>query len=862
MLKNSILLFLLCGLFATLHLFAQPEATPDIKSRIEKAASLLDAGSIDEAGKIYESVLPVLRRQGPSQQLADVLNALSNISMSSGHYDAVMATAIESAAVCRKLHDPGCEAKALNDAGLALSNLGKYPDAAEEFEHALQLSAQEGDGETSVLVLNNLGNVYYYQARYSDALRTYEMASQRVETAQGEKWADSWRTVTRLNTATLYQRLGNEQRAITIYHEVLDAPNISAREIAQVLSNLGILYRRMGDPEEALKSYHDAEKFYSRQQDHDGELGVLKNTGIVLALDLHRLNDALKTFDRALALADKSGNQREAMQATLYRGKTLYLMGEKQQAAKEFQSALATATQLGTVEEQWKAIYALGLIAEQNGRMDEAEARYRDAVQRIESLRSNLQFSRLRSDFLADKRDVYDALIALLLDRNDAAGAFEYMERSRARVFQDRFFSESLKPNSLTLTSIRSRLPDDSALVEFWTGPDSIAALWVTRHGSGISTKKLSRPQMDTFAQLVSALPGDLGTDWHAGFAKLNELLPEPIAPFVEERYKHLLLVPDGFLSTVPFELFPLRGGETLLEKHDVTYLPSAVLLLRGALGNETRLRMPWQNQLIAFGDPSVVGSGDSTLLSQRSDGPRGTFSALPASGEEIRGIARLVAGRAKLFLGVADRKPLFFDSARSGAALLHVSTHAIADMDNPERSRLLFSPQGAGEPNDFVFLKELYDLDLRGVSLTTLSACDTERGHLVPGEGVQAFSRALLAAGSRSALTALWRVPDQPTSEFMQLFYYQLLKKHEPKAEALRLAKLEFMHSGTELSHPQYWAAFVLNGDGAAPVPRFIPWQLLVAPVLVILALAMVTVQLRRKSTRRERRSYVTAES
>jgi CHAT domain-containing protein len=159
---------------------------------------------------------------------------------------------------------------------------------------------------------------------------------------------------------------------------------------------------------------------------------------------------------------------------------------------------------------------------------------------------------------------------------------------------------------------------------------------------------------------------------------------------------------------------------------------------------------------------------------------------------------------------------------------LLHVSTHAVADMDDPERSRLLFSPDERGQPNNYVYLKQHYDLDLRGMSLATLSACDTERGRLVPGEGVQAFSRALLAAGSRSALTTLWRVPDQPTAEFMKHFYFYLLKKHKSKAEALRLTKLEFLHSGTELSHPRFWAAFVLNGEGKEPVPRFIPWQAL----------------------------------
>jgi CHAT domain-containing protein len=282
-----------------------------------------------------------------------------------------------------------------------------------------------------------------------------------------------------------------------------------------------------------------------------------------------------------------------------------------------------------------------------------------------------------------------------------------------------------------------------------------------------------------------------------------------------------------------------------LLESHDITYMPSAVLLLRGAMQNASFTRLPWQQQLVGFGDPAVIGGGESSLTSV----PRGEISgSLPASGDEIRGIARMSAGRSKLFLGADDRKQTFFASAHSGAALLHVSTHAVADMDDPERSRLLFSPDEPGQPNNYLFLKELYDLDLRGTSLATLSACDTERGRLVPGEGIQAFSRALLAAGSRSALTTLWRVPDEPTSQFMQHFYFYLLKKHQSKAEALRLTKLEFLHSGTELSHPKYWAAFVLNGDGSEPVPRFIPWQVLAIPVPIIAFAVFIFFRARRK--------------
>jgi CHAT domain-containing protein len=271
---------------------------------------------------------------------------------------------------------------------------------------------------------------------------------------------------------------------------------------------------------------------------------------------------------------------------------------------------------------------------------------------------------------------------------------------------------------------------------------------------------------------------------------------------------------------------------------------------MRGAFPQSARFHFPWRQELVAFGDPDVVAGAGGLLAGSNEQGS----GVLRGSAEEIQQIARMSAGRTQIFLGPADRKQNFFNATHTSPVLMHVSTHAIADMDNPERSRLLFSPDQAGQPNNYLFLKELYDLDLRSVSLATLSACDTERGPFVPGEGVQAFSHALLTAGSRSTLTALWRVPDQPTADFMKQFYFFLLKEHKPKAEALRLTKLEFLHSGTALSHPRYWAAFVLNGDGAEPVPAFVRWQELLIPIPVFVLLVLLFSRLR--SVKRKNRT------
>ena len=821
--------------------FSQPQE--DIQTQLAQAAALREKGAFTESRRIYESVLHGLPVGTASHELGEILIGLSQIANSEGHYELAVAKAHEAAETYQKLGDKNGEARARNDAGLAWMNSGKYPAAAHELDIALSLNRQTGNARTAMFILNNLGSVYYYQSKYSESFGAYDEAMQRLERSKGEPWARYWRQITLLNLGALYQKLGNYQRALAVNKELEQSPEgLTQGDLGHLYANLGVLYRRLGDPQKALDEYQKAEQSYSRKHDVDGEIGVLKNTGIVLALDLGRLQDALRTFGAARALAEKANDRREAMQSLLYRAETLYRMGRLPEAKKQFEAALAEASEIGTVEEQWKALYALGRIAEHFGESALAEGKYRDAISKIESMRSKIQLSRLKSDFLADKRDVYDGMIRLLLTRNDTAAAFEYMERSRARVFQDSFYSRKVLPGAMNLRSIQERLGPSTALIEFWVGPDAVAAIWITQDSAGIAQHQTSPAEMKAVAGVVGSLPENLRENWQADFQRLNSFIPSGLTPLQDDRYTHILIVPDGFLGLVPFELMATSSGQPLLEKHDITYLPSAVLLARGALQQSGRFQFPWRRQLIAFGDPDVISGAANSLVSSDGQGR----DVLPGSAEEIQQIARMSQGRTRIFIGKSDRKQSFFDETRSSASLLHISTHAVADMDNPEQSRLLFSPDEAGQPNNYLFLKELYDLDLRGVSLTTLSACDTERGQLAPGEGVQAFSRALLAAGSQSVVTTLWRVPDQPTADFMKQFYFFLLRKHKPRAEALRLAKLEFLHSETALNHPRYWAAFVLNGDGVDPVPEFIPWQAVLIPIPVLVLVVLLFLRLR----------------
>lgn len=116
----------------------------------------------------------------------------------------------------------------------------------------------------------------------------------------------------------------------------------------------------------------------------------------------------------------------------------------------------------------------------------------------------------------------------------------------------------------------------------------------------------------------------------------------------------------------------------------------------------------------------------------------------------------------------------------------------------------------------DRLSAEELIGLDLSKCNLITLSACETGRGEEVTGQGVMGLRSAMMAAGARSILMSLWKVPDDATQKLMTYFYTNLLIKKLPKAEALKLAQQSVRDdSSGKYKHPWFWAAWVLAGDG-----------------------------------------------
>jgi CHAT domain-containing protein len=168
---------------------------------------------------------------------------------------------------------------------------------------------------------------------------------------------------------------------------------------------------------------------------------------------------------------------------------------------------------------------------------------------------------------------------------------------------------------------------------------------------------------------------------------------------------------------------------------------------------------------------------------------------------------------------------------------ILHLATHGKFVSEDPDQSFLVL---GDGSLLKVTDIKKMNDLG--GIHLVVLSACETARGGPdKEGIEVSGLSYYFLTQNVKSVMTSLWKVEDASTSQLMQQFYHNLATGKISKAGALRQAQRSLIaektpgnspesqrssvnyNSGSgqastlsrNLSHPYYWAPFILIGNG-----------------------------------------------
>jgi len=281
---------------------------------------------------------------------------------------------------------------------------------------------------------------------------------------------------------------------------------------------------------------------------------------------------------------------------------------------------------------------------------------------------------------------------------------------------------------------------------------------------------------------------------------EVTRALVEPWLDQLPPETKRLVIVPDGALFELPFGALPLGETEFLCDRYEVCLSVSASLL-RQTL---TRPAEAAPGNLLTFADPRFGRLVRSPDL--QSGAP---LAELPGTAAEAGELASAFDQGVTTYL----REQASEETAKremGGYRYVHFATHGLLDSASPLYSSVVLSEPAADSAEDGELeAREILDLKLNA-ELVTLSACETGRGKVRPGEGLLGLSWALTAAGARTVVVSQWKVSDETTPVLMKSFY-EGLRRGLGKAAALRVAARNLREQSP---HPYYWAPFVLLGS------------------------------------------------
>ena len=356
---------------------------------------------------------------------------------------------------------------------------------------------------------------------------------------------------------------------------------------------------------------------------------------------------------------------------------------------------------------------------------------------------------------------------------------------------------------------------ENAAIISYLWGSENVFAVFF----DGNSVKWLNLGKEDEIKNLCDQLRASVSErpepdDIQSSFKQFSEasnrlyrILLEPMIAGLDR--EKLILIPDGALGFIPFDVLgPSEAGgfseyPYLLKDYALQYGSSITTLIEKA---ENTVQQP--DSILALAPE--FSSGQSTIYAERNVGP------LPGAKKEVESLANTFGQRVKMQSEIRREDWL---QRKDNLAILHLATHAFVENGKPMRSAIAVS--GNRENNEesmWLTAADLYNLKFKA-GLVTLSACNTGMGDFNPGEGVMSLARSFQHNVSSNVIMSLWQVQDQATEKIMSGFY-KSLEDGDNLETSLRRAKLDYLNDTDEyLSHPFFWSAWLLSGDGNNPL-------------------------------------------
>ncbi|MBW4549544.1 MAG: CHAT domain-containing protein [Aphanocapsa sp. GSE-SYN-MK-11-07L] len=699
----------------------------------------------------------------------------------------------------QQLDDKSGEAIALLGTGAVYSALGEQQKALAYYNQALPLRKAVGDRSGEANTLSNIGVVYADLGEKQKALEYYNQALpilQAVSDRSGE-------ATTLDNIGRVYNALGEKQKALEYYNQALPLRKAVGDRSgeATTLHNIGRVYSALGEKQKALDYYYNqALPLRKTVGDRGGEALTLGNIASVLS-DQKQPALAIVFYKQSVNITESLRNDiKELPKET----QQIYT----QTIAYSYRKLSQLLLQQGRIME---AMQVLDLL-----KVQELQDFFKD-VKGNELTAKGLELLPEEQQILAQLNSPTIPDLNIYLKSSNVNNAVQQLQQTAAAQNLKLATYSDLQTRLQTLGTRTALfypllLPDRLELVLFTPNSPPI------HHSVPVSEKDLKQAitrfrlaLQDRYDSQVTTLAQQLYT-W---------LLKPLEAELKQANIQTIIYAPDGQLRYVP--LAALHDGQQwAIEKYQINYVTAFSL---------TSLK-PESAQL-----PRILAGAytDAGLTTVKVNQQPLQFGPIPAAISEVQNLSKRFP-ETTVLLGNAFNRQAIAPARMNNYSIIHLATHGKLVDGSPEDSFILLNNA------EYITLREIKNWQLPNVGLVILSACQTALGEQL-GSGIEVIGLGyqLQVAQARAAIASLWEVDDGGTQVLIDAFYGALKQgqvsktaalqqaqislitgkgltegKGDPRAEFVVKSKPGAKHRGmASLSHPYYWAPFILIGNG-----------------------------------------------
>jgi tetratricopeptide (TPR) repeat protein len=797
--------------------------------------SLMYLGRYAEAEREARRGRRLLGRARDGAALARLLNNEGNLHHRLDRPDRALERYRAAHRALRRAGDPRSAAMVEGNIANCLSLVGRTDDARRLYRDAGREHAKAGFAVDALNADYNLAYLDFLEHRYERALDGLD----DVRRAAAERGAPSLSALAALDRSEILLRLGAhhdalaeatraiaECAALGLGYERAKAHTFAAiaefrlgrraaararlegaladfhREgnrvwLGETLVGLATLAWSDGHPRAATPLLSAAARTFALAGDLERE-GCARALLARVHLACGRLADATRALERAQECARKRPTARLAHLIRAGEAESARSRGDLARARRLLKLAASEAESLAAriLDEQWRASFwgDWGWAHHELASLEIAAGRLPEAFEALERGRGRVLVGASRRGKSRQLSRPVRAWAAGKLDHDrrmrsadgPASDAAPELHRAPGRALRRAL--RTVPPRTVNLREVQSRLAPGTLLVDYFVHREELGLMVAGPRTLGAASRLVSLRELSALGHraLFALRSATLDPSRPGGDPALDEVLTEiaalalwPALARAGEPVETLAVVPVGPLARLPWAALPLPDGRRVCEAMELVVVPG----LRLGLSRAARLR--------PGGAPLVVASDSGELESVRAETER-VAAAFP-------GAVRLEGAQAtaEAFLRLVG-----------SAAWVHFAGHGLYRADSPHRSGLRLADR-------WVTAEELEDLDL-SARWMSLSACQTARALLRPGEEWFGLARTLLMGGAGAVVASQWDIEDAAAARLMSDLYPRLAGGAGLGA-ALAAVQAGLFREGI---HPLSWAGFVvLGGPGAGSV-------------------------------------------